>query len=65
MSQVLFHVAYRLKFFICVNIDYNMKVESELWEWSSKFEGTREGYVCVMKARQGTSWVGGMQQEEE
>lgn len=38
---------------------------SELWEWSSKFEGTREGYVCVMKARQGTSWVGGMQQEEE
>lgn len=43
----------------------NMKVESKLWEWSSKFEGTREGYVCVMKARQGTSSVGGKQQEEQ
>lgn len=43
----------------------NVKVESKLWEWSSKFEGTREGYVCVMKARQGISSVGGKQQEEQ
>jgi hypothetical protein len=43
---------------------YNMKVETELWEWSSKLGVSREGYVCVMKAITGTSSVEGKQQEQ-